>query len=387
MGGTGRRAMLGLGGLGFFGGLSGVVFAAFSSADDGSRYAWYFIGGLFALLGLPLLVSVWRTRVWLHADHIETRGIFVTKRMERGDIAGRRLLSGEYGPPMLHLVPEHSRVGTLKIPQYLATDAAWDEWMQAIPDIDAQQAKASLEAVLADAELVGTRDDKLAALERAHRIAKWFRWATFAVSGWLWFYPHPYDLAIACAVILPLMAVVVGARGGALYKFNPRPNDVGADISVSVMLPGFVLMLRALFDAHVFDWRDMLLATIAVAGGLTLILWLTVDEMRTSAGSTALFALLLLPYVYGTVTLANMEFDHSEPVPYEARVLGSHISSGRTKEYYLKLGPWGPRKESDDVDVGRDYYQRGSRRETVCVYLFRGAFGIRWFQVWDCPRS
>ena len=77
----------------------------------------------------------------------------------------------------------------------------------------------------------------------------------------------------------------------------------------------------------------------------------------------------------------------SEPVPYAAKVLGSRISTGKTTSYYLELGPWGPRKESEEVDVGREYYERGSHRKTVCVYLFRGAFGIRWFQVWDCPRN
>jgi len=39
------------------------------------------------------------------------------------------------------------------------------------------------------------------------------------------------------------------------------------------------------------------------------------------------------------------------------------------------------------VDVGRDYYERAAHRETVCVYLFRGALDVRWYEVWDCPEG
>jgi hypothetical protein len=145
-------------------------------------------------------------------------------------------------------------------------------------------------------------------------------------------------------------------------------------------------MIRALFDTHIFAWQDMLLATIAATAVCMLIMWWAVDELRASAATTGVIALLMVPYAYGAVTLGNRELDASEPVAHAAKVLGSHVSSGKTTSYYLVLGPWGPRKEAEDVDVGREYYERGSHRETVCVYLFRGAFGIRWFEVWDCPR-
>jgi hypothetical protein len=103
--------------------------------------------------------------------------------------------------------------------------------------------------------------------------------------------------------------------------------------------------------------------------------------------SFALFGVLMVAYAYGVVALANFRLDTSEPEVYPVPVLGAHVSSGRTTSYYLKVGPSGPRKEPEDVDVGGDYYPRASHLETVCVYVFRGALGARWFEVWDCPRG
>jgi hypothetical protein len=388
---TGRSGLVfyvGLGGIALVLSIAGgAAFLLLADKTPGSNWLVCSLCAGFALLGAYILATGLRLRVVLEADAIELHGVFLTKRGLREEFSGRRLFPMQYGPPVIKLYPRYSHGSVLTLPQYLKTDAEFDAWFAAIPDIDAEEAKASLDSVLEDSGLEGSKDERLAALTKARRIAQWLRWVALAVTGWLWFYPHPYDLAVACGVVAPWLAVIVAARGGPLYKLNPRPNDAGADLSVSVMTPGFALAIRALFDTHIFDWQNMLLATIVATAVCMLIMWWAVGELRASTGTTAVIALLMVPYVYGTVTLANMEFDASEPVPYAAKVLGSHIGSGKTREYYLKLGPWGPRAESEDVDVGSEYYGRGSHRETVCVYLFRGAFGIRWFEVWDCPRN
>ena len=273
------------------------------------------------------------------------------------------------------------------MPQFLETDAVFEAWMAGIPDMDAQEAGASLDAFLQDPALAGTDEEKLAELERARRLAQRLTWAALAVSGWVWFCPHPYDLAIVCAAVIPGIAVVLAARRGPLYRLNPYRNDVGANLVVPLTASGWVLAIRALFDTHVFDWQDMLMVTAALTAIWMLILWVAVSELRASPGNTALLALLMIPYCYGLATLANKELDRGEPERFQAQVLGSRISSGKSTEYYLELGPWGPQAEADEVDVGRGYYARGSRQKTVCVYLYRGALRIRWFEVWDCPRS
>jgi hypothetical protein len=383
-----RNTFVVLGALFAIGGLAGAFFARHMSEFFGGQIlmAAIFLG--FALMGVYTMLGMLRTQVVLHADTIELHEVFTKRSLWRPDIAGRRLFPMQYGSPVIRLEPRSESLSRpMTMPQYLETDAAFDAWLAAIPDIDSKELDASLDAVLEDPSIPGSEDEKLAGLARARRIAGRLKWVALAVSGWVWFYPHPYDLAIACAVVIPCVAVVLAARGGSFYRLNPSRNDIGADLSLPLMTPGFALTIRALFDAHVFDWRDMLMATTALTLILVLVMWIAVSELRASPGNTALLALLVVPYAYGAATLANMEFDRSEPERYEAQVLGSRISRGKSTEYYLKLGPWGPRSEADEVDVGRAYYQRGSRQKSVCVYLYRGAFRIRWFDVWDCPRG
>jgi len=52
---------------------------------------------------------------------------------------------------------------------------------------------------------------------------------------------------------------------------------------------------------------------------------------------------------------------------------------------YLKLGPWGPRKEAEEVEVDSNTYGLAAVGGQVCVYVFPGALGMRWYQAWSCP--
>jgi hypothetical protein len=387
IGGSGRRFMMGVGGFAFLALLAGIAYFLVADDELGNRVAAMALGGFFALLGAPVLASVVRSRVTLYDDAIESRGIFVVRRMARADIAGRRRLPQQYGPPVIQLIAQHSGQRSLKLTQYLETDAAFDSWMAGIPDRDADEARASLDALLDDAEIPGSKTEKLQGLARARRTAGGLATTSLAVGAWVWVYPHPYDLALACAAVFPWIVVGVAARGGRLYRLNPSRNEAGADLSAPLLLPGGALAIRALLDSNVLDWERMLILTLVVTVLCVLAMWLLVRELRAKASSTFLLGVLMAAYAYGGATLANVELDSGKPEVFETPVLGSHTSSGKSTTYYLNLGAWGPRTEAEDVAVSRDYFDAAVGRKTVCVYLFRGALSVRWFEVWDCPAN
>jgi len=383
-----RNTFAALGAVFAVGGLVGAFFAPHMSEFFGGQVLMAVLMLGFALMGVHTVFEMLRTRVVLNAETIELQGVFSKRSLWRTDIEGRRLSPMQYGPPVIRLEPRRESLSrAMSMPQYLDTDAAFEAWMATIPDLDAAEVGESLDSLLDDPAIPGSRDEKLSDLVRARKIANWLTWVSLALLFWLWIYPHPYDLALVCAVVLPWAAVILVARGGPLYKFIPERNDAAAGLFGPIALPGFALAIRALFDTQVFDWQNMLLAIVATLVVCTLILWFVMSELRDNAASVAAIAFFMAPYAYGTATLANQQLDFSEPEHFEAKVMGSHISRGKSTEYYLELGPWGPRSEAEDVDVGRGFYERGSRQDTVCVYLYRGALGVRWFQVWDCPRS
>jgi hypothetical protein len=384
MGGSGRRFMLGLVWMVAFIAVAGIAYFLFADHGQGDRVVFMALGGFFLLLGVPVLLAVYRTRVTLYPDAIETRGIFIVKRMERGDIAGRRYLAGGHGPPVLQLLPATPRTRGLKLPQYLLTDAVWERWFESIPDVDAKEKQAALTAFLDDPELAGSKEERLAGLANARHVAHALLWGSVAMGGWAWFYPHPYTAAIACVSLLPWICVAVAALGGRAYRLNPARNDVAADLSAPLLICGAILMLRSLLDIQVLDWQKLALASAAGTAVCALILVVFVADVRRNAGSLGITALMMAPYAFGFLSLANLYFDDSDHVRHAVRVADVRVSHDKATHYYLRLEPWGPRTEAEEVDVGREFFEKVSPGDEVCVYVHRGALAIRWFYIDRC---
>ena len=78
-----------------------------------------------------------------------------------------------------------------------------------------------------------------------------------------------------------------------------------------------------------------------------------------------------------------MLLDHSRPTVFPVKVLAKSVSSGRNTTYDLNLPPWGP-IEAGDASVPRAFYDKVAVGETVCVDLYRGALGMRWYEIAHC---
>jgi hypothetical protein len=63
------------------------------------------------------------------------------------------------------------------------------------------------------------------------------------------------------------------------------------------------------------------------------------------------------------------------------------VIRGRTTEYLLELGPWGPMAKSNTIRVSRvtfDYIRPG---DTVNLVLRRGALGMKWYYMLSWQRD
>jgi hypothetical protein len=267
----------------------------------------------------------------------------------------------------------------------MRTDAALEAWLNSIPDLDAQEAAAARAEIVADPELGQTPDERLASLERAKKLARVFNGVTWAAAGWGFFYPQPYALALLVLALLPWAAIILAAKGHGLYRLDGRRNDVRPNLAAAMYLPGFVLLMRAVEDVGVLDWKLALtysvLATVIVFLAATRgdpTLW----ERRSVA--VGLFC-LMGAYGYGTVTLGNSELDAAAGQNYRVQVLAMHYSRGsKSTSYYLKLAPWGPRTQPEDVSVSSALYGVTRPGSEVCVHQGPGALGIGWYVVRAC---
>ena len=308
---------------------------------------------LFVLLGAYLLAEIFSLRLTLSADAIELRSLTSRRSMRRDEIAGRRLLSAQYFN-VIALFPRDQAQKKLKLTLLFRTDAAFELWFAAIPDLDAQEREQSAAQIAQDFELGATTEDRLARFAKAKIVAKTLTIIAGAAAAWGFLYPTPYRAAITTLVLVPLAALLVLATNQGLYQVEGRKQDARADLSLALILPGAILMLRAIQDVQILSW----LAIIKFSALLTIVLVFVIcDELRSPASRRArrwpiLAFLFLVPmYTTGALVEANALLDKGQAQMFRSQVLAKRISTGRTTTRYFRLAPWGPQSRPEEVTV------------------------------------
>lgn len=337
-----------------------------------------------AAFGALMMAATLRSRVVLSFDAVEVHGLIRVRRLARADIAGRRLLSLQYGQKMLVLCPKDPRVRALKIASSMRTDAVWDAWVGALPDLDAQEAQALEAEVAANAELGQTPEERLARLGAARKLANALNLTTYAAAAWGYIYPRPYGLAVLALAVLPWAAILMVAKSSGLCRIDSRRGDPRPTLAIPMIIPGLVLLMRAVLDVGVLDIGRALIFAAVAAGLLTWAALMSDSAARERPWSALLLLLLGCAYGYGAVVLGDRLLDSAPGENFRVAVLARHVSRGRSTSYHLQLDRWGPRSEPDDVTVSGDLYAQSPPGSTVCVHRGPGALGISWYDVVGC---
>jgi hypothetical protein len=84
--------------------------------------------------------------------------------------------------------------------------------------------------------------------------------------------------------------------------------------------------------------------------------------------------------------LADAWGDTARPHALPRSVVAKHtfISVRSWHLYYLKVGPWGPYTENNEMSVSHAYFQSKQVGDTVCVLLHPGWLGAPWAELADC---
>jgi hypothetical protein len=373
----------------FFGGLglatvvgglaaAGAILLRASKADA----ALALIPIVFVGIGACLLVAIKAGRIALYEDAIELVELGRGKRRARRDeIAGMRIVPLQYGYQQ-YVFELRGGKKPLKLTWVHEIDPVLQSWLDAIPNLDAED-RAGAEAELLRSEALGAdEDERVRTLNRARRVAYVLNGISVATCVWGWLYPRPYLVAIVALGVIPLVGIATFLGGRGRYSFDGNRNDPRPSLGVTVMCPGLVLALRAILDVQVLDWTRLLVG--AAVGGLTLVVAIAVGERTRKFWVLALIAPIISGYPWGALCLANALLDRGLPEVFEVAVRGKHVSGGKQTSWELELDPWGPVLEPKDASVSEPLYDAVSVGDRVCVALYPGALGARWYDVGRC---
>lgn len=346
----------------------------------GERIAFGILGALFFCLGLYVLAFTLKTKLILYPDRIEQQTVRTVWSLRREDIAGWRVVWMKYYSTLV-LRPRRRELKRLRIMLILKEDEAFHAWVASLPNLDEVEQAESAARIIEDQSVGATAEERSQRLEGARNKAKVLSWITGIGAVWGFFYPRPYQLAMAVLGVLPLVAMTMLATGGGLYQVRGRRNDARADLSIALFFPGLVLGLRGQLDFNLLAWMPIIKPTIASTVILTILLVIVSRGMSERHWAILPF---LLVYLFGAITQANTLLDHSKRQVFPVRVLNKRVSSGNSTTYYLQVEPWGPRGDVNEVSVSSSLYGGVSVGQNVCVFLWKGAMQAPWYIVRAC---
>lgn len=339
------------------------------------------VATVFFCLGLYGLLYGLRNQVVLAPDGIEVIAPLGRRTLRRDGLRGLRRFHGGQGFDVVVLVPRDARTGNLTIPLLFETDELFHAWFHDLTNLDATEALQSKAEILETFHPELPPEEWLRLLGRRRRLGTWANGVSIALAAAGFFLPDPTHLLFAALVAIPWIAIVLVAKLQPLYGFGGGRNDERVDLTIPLILPGFVATLQAV-SFNTLEWQGPLM--LAFAGGVALTgAAARIDPaLRRQRWGVPLLGLLTCAYGYGTGLQLNVLADRSTPREYPVTVLDKHASeSSHVTSWYLTVGPWGPVSQQGDVSVSEAQYQRTRDGDTVCVLLRSGALQVAWYEV------
>lgn len=359
------------------GGLGVWLSATGQLGKPGSRLWLMSISVGLGLLGLYCLLSTLRSRVVLFPDRIVVEELTRTVVLSRDEIRGWRSLPTS--PLTFLFVPIDKHRRAAKVALVFHLDETFAQWLDTLPCLDAEDADASLADIENNPDLGPTPDNRMDAFARGKRLARALTIVSTFLCLWGAVYPYPYVPIVVLLAALPWVATEMVRRSPGLFRIDENRNDVHPSVGIAFVLPGMILLLRAVIDYEVFQSATAVVLYVALGGALALAANAVDPTVRTrKVNALALFA-FCLAYGYGLTIEANTLLDHSPGASCSAVVEGKHIQAGKRTTYNLNIGPWGPQAESSRLRVSRYTYEPIQRGDIVLLMLHKGALGVKWF--------
>ena len=374
-----------------------AAFIAVSGLGGGSFTSIGVIAAALLAWAAGLAFVVYSRRIELRADGIDVRDMSGEHSLSRAEIAGYRKHSTRYSSDAIMLESSQPGAEPVRVIDIGGRDQAYRDWFADLPDLDAQEIAEAKAIALADPALGSTPHERQARLTFWNRIAAGVSVITGALCLWVYFAPDPTEPAVIAACLLPLVgAALVLISKDRLTLFDGR-KLARASVGMLLLGPALAFGLAVFTHMHVIDWRPALGvgAVAALLLGIAVIGAEPTARQEQKPQALFLWAALALAWGFGGAMALNQASDRDLGKVYPATVDNMRVSGGRYTSYELTLSPWGESHQQgldglgeageSKLDVSSDLYDALEVGGRVCLHVFQGGLGWRWYRPEMCP--
>ncbi|AYB29653.1 hypothetical protein [Chryseolinea soli] len=362
-------------------GLGWAMASVLAEGNPDEVVYWLKIGG--ALTGIAVSIffigEVKKDTFVIATDRVYTTGTFFKRALNLDEIRGFSVDEN-----YIFIEPTTENKKRIRVSTYFgSTDDIVDWLSQRYPNLDEVTIQQEQNEILANPEFGWSEEQRGERLQRARRLA-----LTVNVFGGIaavvaFFLPGPNLWSMTAAIAMFMIALLASKLSNGLIRLDEKKNSAYPTVFYAIIFTGASVMVRTLMDFNVLDFRQAWILTGAITALLIVLIVFKNSELKFRTGSeifTSIFiVVVLMAYSFGTAVALNGLLDTSTPEIFTVKIVRKHVSSGKTRTYYLTLEPWGGQKEQKDAKVSSRFYRSVEPGESVSLYRMKGKFGIPWF--------
>lgn len=189
--------------------------------------------------------------------------------------------------------------------------------------------------------------------------------------------PVPYDIILIILLIIPIAIIPLLNKYKEYIRLSPSQKSLFADASSLVIMPGFVLLLRAFIDWRILDYQAIVMPAIIIGFSIGfLVLW----PLFKVVGNKAIIAALMLFMAYGVggAVYINCAYDRSQSEIYSVKIIDFNINHGKSTSYYVVVDQFYG-QNNKKVKISKAKYTEFNRGDYLTIYAKKGKFGIPWY--------
>lgn len=195
---------------------------------------------------------------------------------------------------------------------------------------------------------------------------------------------------IVCAVYPILLFLIIRFSNGEI-RFNVNNTDLYPSLLAPFCFCSAALCILAVaYIDQIYSFSKQFSVSVVVMLVMFFLYYICtsefekkIEEKRSTRILTVAGVLFLMFfYGFGFSVSANIMFDKSKPIVFEAAVINQRVSKGRRTNYYFEISPWIDGKTNQkEVSVRSALYSEVEPGDIVKIRLYKGFLGVPWFVV------